>query len=525
MIHTIEQISLIGEHTFSMAADEEQLRRGIADLMGAEKKPLGGAWGEYYEYKDRAEPGTPRAYAIVGLKKELAYRGYGDGLDFTTPFFGAAARDRTKEFQLANKIGLKADGTPTGVIASGTARKLFKKRVWDAAHKSEVPALWLCRQINLESGFDPAAVGNVDPRDRGLVQINCVSPDTKILGSDLNWHTAENIRSGLPIIGFTENRQDNTGFVAGRRFCPAFVEANKLILKNCHLIRTDFGDVVTSEDHMWLARKCVGGHNQLRTWQWIKTKDLIENEYEVSFFSQLWERNESWKAGWLAGIFDGEGSLLKNETSRYWMLSIAQSNRNPKICQAIENNLADLGFEFTNVVSYKNDSTRFPCNNYRIGGRNNILRFLGTIAPYKTLDLIDDEKLWNDGIVSRLCSPVLIKEIRNVGIQEVSTIQTSSRTLVTNGFMSHNSYWHPEVDDEEAFTPAFSIPWAAEYFSGNLKALGDVDAALAAHNVGRFYARNWLVAGKPASGLYTAEGKDYSAIITKYLSLLKSRNC
>lgn len=238
---------------------EQEPRHNIAALLQAESGPLGGAWGSYYQYKDREEPGTPRGYAIVALKRELAYRGYGKGLDTESLFFGAAARDRTKEFQVDHKIGLKANGEPTGVIASGTARKLFKKRVWEAAHRAEIPALWLCRQINLESGFDPAAVGNVDPRDRGLVQIN--------------------------------------------------------------------------------------------------------------------------------------------------------------------------------------------------------------------------------------------------------------------------SFWHPDVSDAEAFDPVFSINWAADYFAGNLAALGDVEAAVAAHNVGRFYARKWLEAGKPASGLFTEGGKDVAATITRYLKLVNGREC
>jgi len=240
----------------------EEPRVPLARLLESETTPLGGAWSSYYQYKDRAEPGTPKAYGIVAMKRELAYRGYGKGLDTESLFFGAAARDRTKEFQLDFKIGLKKDGTPTGVIASGTARKLFKKRIWDASHKASpivVPALTLCRQLNLESGFDPAAVGNVDPRDRGLAQIN--------------------------------------------------------------------------------------------------------------------------------------------------------------------------------------------------------------------------------------------------------------------------SYWHPTVSDEEAFDPAFAIPWAANYFAANLDALKDIGAATAAHNVGRFYARKWLEAGKPASGIFTETGRDVAVVITRYLQLVNGREC
>lgn len=232
---------------------EKEIRHNVARLVQVKEGPLAAAWTQWYRYKDRAEPNTPKAYALVALKRELKYRGFGKGLDTESLFFGAAARNNTKLFQ--ESVGLKADG----VIGPTTARRLFKKRVWDSSHKEDVPPLMLCKQLNLESGYDPAAVGYVDPRDRGLAQIN--------------------------------------------------------------------------------------------------------------------------------------------------------------------------------------------------------------------------------------------------------------------------SYWHPEITDDKAFDPAFSIPWAANYLSENIKALKDVDAGLAAHNVGRFYARQWLEAGKPAQGLYTVEGKDYAAIITKYLSLLKSREC
>ena len=238
-----------------MKVEPFEPRNSFARLLesGVEDTPVGAAWTLTYKYKDRAEPNTPRAYGLVALKRELKYRGYGDGLNTESLFFGAAARERTKDFQ--QDLGMKIDGE----IGPRTARRLFKKRVWDSAHKSDIPALMLCKQLNLESGYDPAAVGYVDPRDRGLAQIN--------------------------------------------------------------------------------------------------------------------------------------------------------------------------------------------------------------------------------------------------------------------------AYWHPEISDEEAFDPAFSIPWAANYLGENFKALGDMDAAVAAHNVGRYYARQWLAANKPVSGLYTVEGKDYAAIITRYLQLVKSREC
>src|SRR5574338_203662 len=141
-------------------------RNSIARMVTNGIPPLGAAWTSWYRYKDRDEPNTPKAYALQALKRELKYRGFGVGLDTESLFFGAAAKSNTTKFQ--QSVGLKADG----VIGPTTARRLFKKRIWDAGHKSDIPPLMLCKQLNLESGFDPAAVGYVDPRDRGLAQIN-----------------------------------------------------------------------------------------------------------------------------------------------------------------------------------------------------------------------------------------------------------------------------------------------------------------------------------------------------------------
>jgi hypothetical protein len=149
-----------------MIEDQLEPRAGIRELLEAESGALGAAWESYYRYKDRADPDTPRGYGIQAIKNELIYRGVGDGVNAETTFFGAAAQTATKRFQ-------KAVGMPeTGVVNPETARRLFKKRIWAVSHIEGIPALYLCKQLNLESGFDPAAVGYVDSRDRGLAQIN-----------------------------------------------------------------------------------------------------------------------------------------------------------------------------------------------------------------------------------------------------------------------------------------------------------------------------------------------------------------
>lgn len=217
--------------------------------------PLGGAWASYYHFGDTAPVGTARAYGIIALKKELIYNGFSKGIVPDLPAYGDAVRNRAKDFQLAT-TGLLGDG----VIGPKTALALFHKRIKEQQDLYEIPDDLVCKQISLESGFDPAATGTVDPRDRGLPQIN----------------------SGA----------------------------------------------------------------------------------------------------------------------------------------------------------------------------------------------------------------------------------------------------HPEITDSKAFDPAFSIPWTAKYLANNISLLGgDVVAAVAAHNVGNYYAKKWMEAGKPSSGLLTSGGKDYAAIASKYVALVYSRTC
>lgn len=211
------------------------------------------AWSVYYSYGFRPDFGSPHAYGLLALKRELAYNGCGQGLVLDIPVFGDAMRARTREWQ--ERMTIHADG----VIGPGTARSLFRKRVHDGELQYRIPYQYICKQISLESAWDPGATGSVDPRDRGLVQIN-------------------------------------------------------------------------------------------------------------------------------AGA-------------------------------------------------------------------------------------------------------------------------------------------HPEVSDAEAFDPAFAIPWSAKVLRGHYDELRDWDAALAAHNIGLYYARKWLAAGKPASGVLTATGKDMAVIATKYVALITSRSC
>jgi len=104
--------------------------------------------------------------ALTGLRVELVYNGFGKNLVLDSVGFGEAMENRVKEFQASRNI--KVDGQ----IGGGTAKELFRKRVNITEGIYDLPAGSLGKQLLLESGYDPVAIGYADPSDHGLAQIN-----------------------------------------------------------------------------------------------------------------------------------------------------------------------------------------------------------------------------------------------------------------------------------------------------------------------------------------------------------------
>ena len=104
--------------------------------------------------------------AITAIKQELIYNGYDKNINFDLAYFGDAVTQRLKEFQKDH--GLKVDGQ----AGQSTLTELFRKRVIAMEKKYDLPVGSLGKKIKLESGYDPIAVGIVDPQDTGMAQIN-----------------------------------------------------------------------------------------------------------------------------------------------------------------------------------------------------------------------------------------------------------------------------------------------------------------------------------------------------------------
>lgn len=124
-----------------------------------------GAW-EYGTIKapTRGRDDPRLGALLIAFKTELVYNGYDD---FNMePIYGGQVAAEVSRFQRAEGI------TETGAINPKTSRYLFRKRVDEIEAKHSLPSGTLGKKVNLESLYDPVAIGGQDPADRGITQIN-----------------------------------------------------------------------------------------------------------------------------------------------------------------------------------------------------------------------------------------------------------------------------------------------------------------------------------------------------------------
>jgi hypothetical protein len=92
------------------------------------------------------------------------------------------------------------------------------------------------------------------------------------------------------------------------------------------------------------------------------------------------------------------------------------------------------------------------------------------------------------------------------------------------GLMQIHMPFHPDVSQAEAFDPAFSLSWGANYLKSANASFKDWDAAVASYNVGSYYAGQWLKDGKPTSGgVILSNGQDIYQRASQYVKLVKAQ--
>ena len=261
----------------------------------------------------------------------------------------------------------------------------------------------------------------------------CVTPETRILTSDLRWVRADSIKPGDKLIGFDENPPGKYG---QRKFKESVVEDAGRITRPCYRITLSDGTTVScSSEHQWLVFTAGS-----RT-QWKKTEDLVSTDRIYRVCPTWDDLPTDYRLGYLSAAFDGEGCATQVNGI---LNQIVFAQRDNSMLSQVKEYLTDFGFDFN--LSYS-DSEKVRNGQdpvYKLflrGGRRELIRFLGSVRPKRLLSNFDPNSLGtvrcSNGSSGKYLHPSVSK-LEYIGEQTVIPIRTSTRTYIAEGLASHN---------------------------------------------------------------------------------------
>ena len=301
-----------------------------------------------------------------------------------------------------------------------------------------------------------------------MVKYNCLTPNHKVLTVDLKWKEIGDLSIGEKILGFDENLKDSKG--NGRRLRKSTVVSNRRVIEDVYEVFLSNGDTVKcTKDHKWLCSpySSMGvksnPHGNFGGSTWKTTEQLMVNGKYLNgknttgkgkgssivfkYFNVEKEINSK-DAGWLAGMFDGEGCL----TNRKKSLECEIGGFSVSICQKVGNELERIGKVLdAHGVKYsinihkkgyhalksegKIKSSK-PIGYITINGKfPKKLEFLQKFRPERLINNINFDNLPRlEGRNIR----VAVEGIKYIGKKEVVILETDTKTYIADGYAMHN---------------------------------------------------------------------------------------
>lgn len=276
-----------------------------------------------------------------------------------------------------------------------------------------------------------------DPQTRqfyGYKAVNyfCFTGDTPVLTADLQHVPASTIKVGDELVGFDEYSSDQRGRGTGKRFFRTAVvtETRTVVKTSVKVTVADGREVVCSADHKWLVR-CPDKQPRYR---WIDAQDLTPEHQLLSL--GVWETSQTRDAGYLAGLYDGEGCLSTRpmgNSSTHLQFSQVPGAVMDEFRAAMDRE----GLPYT--YRPRHETSTSPCDGAWTYSMARIMRVLGTLRPQRFIrrakDLFDGAEL---GHASMFESTPHVVSVEPAGARRLVSITTSTSTLVANGYLSHN---------------------------------------------------------------------------------------
>lgn len=261
----------------------------------------------------------------------------------------------------------------------------------------------------------------------------CLDPSTKVLTADLRWVRNGDLNVGDELVGVEE-------FGCKKKLIRTKVEKiGPVRLRSCVLSLSNGTEITCSLNHMWLSKEKHNGKSKWKTARQLQIGDVIRRACPT------WGPNKmTTDRAWLSGLIDGEGSC---DSALGFRVAIYQNkgavlDRARNILQAY-----NVGFS----ESLKSSSDK--CVQLRTTTSDESLRLLGLTRPTRF------DGCWEGVGMGIKDGFVTVVGKRNVGKRDLIGMETSSKTFIAEGLVSHNSYppnflervfsLFPDAGDEE----------------------------------------------------------------------------
>ena len=275
--------------------------------------------------------------------------------------------------------------------------------------------------------MDPSC--NVD-MEKGLWY--CLPPETRVLTGDLRYVPLSSVAVGDRLAGFDEHPSVQSGRSLRRHWRESVVERIGRIEQPCYEIRLSNGDVLTSSGgHMWLASDSA----KRVTWHTTEALSRARGVRRLHRVLDVWQRPDTWDAGYIAAALDGEGCYVNGGKKKAVYLSFTQRPNAmlSEFHRATGGGLFEYGKPISGNSRY---AGRSDVREVRITGKAEVVRTLGTYRPAHLLAKFSFEDLGEMRAIER---PDVLS-VTPIGVREVVAIETSTGTLVAEGYATHNCH-------------------------------------------------------------------------------------
>lgn len=263
----------------------------------------------------------------------------------------------------------------------------------------------------------------------------CLSPLTRVLTADLQWTTLDVLRVGDAVVAVDEFPLAR-GRGQARRMRTASVEAKREVYEPAYELRLSNGEVlVATAPHRFLSRQCLGRSYDDAEWRTVADMRVGDR---IRFITKPWGASTLDDA-WMAGIIDGEGSFLNKGVGAGVCVAQRAGAVYDRICRYLSANHYAWREEVDRRKSgEKSKLGNFPVYKAVVQRMNELFRLLGQTRPTR----FSGRRWWEGKELPGKCSGdawAHVIAITPLGARRMIDLQTSTKTFIAEGFVSHNS--------------------------------------------------------------------------------------